>query len=420
MLPNLFEYQKSSVDFGIKNKYCIFALEPGLGKTVTSLSVAVETGSRALIVCPSYLKLKWKAEIDKFFPGKSTTIFDTAKDIYKVWEEDFVIISYSLLEKADPLFEWADMVIADECHYLKEMKTKRTEAFHRLVYENSIKRCILLTGTPIVNRVYEFYSLIAICNYNPKLIESKFLKTFISYVDFANHFSYLKEYEIKRSGRRVKIQQWEGLRNKEELKTWLNNIYISYKSEEVLDLPPYVNIDVPVSFVDMPELLTAFDSFAEKNTNAEVKVKAQAALLKTKYTIDYVKGLLDQVSQVVVYSDHILACEEIAKGLNTTGITGQTPMKLREKMANEFMSGDRRVLVATIGSFSTGIDLYSSFNMVINDFNWVPGMMKQAMYRIRRIGQKNKCFFHRIIGTPQDKIIMKKLEDKMKVIQEIL
>jgi SNF2 family DNA or RNA helicase len=84
------------------------------------------------------------------------------------------------------------------------------------------------------------------------------------------------------------------------------------------------------------------------------------------------------------------------------------------------MDKKRRVLVATIGSFSTGIDLYSSYNMVINDFNWVPGMMKQAMYRIRRIGQKNKCFFHRIIGTEQDKIIMKKLENKMKVIQEIL
>jgi SNF2 family DNA or RNA helicase len=45
--------------------------------------------------------------------------------------------------------------------------------------------------------------------------------------------------------------------------------------------------------------------------------------------------------------------------------------------------------------------------------------MKQAMYRIRRIGQKNKCFFHRIIGTVQDKIIIKKLEAKMAVISQI-
>jgi SNF2 family DNA or RNA helicase len=413
----LFEYQEKTIQFGVAHNYAIYALDCGLGKSLCALETAERTKSKTLIICPSYLKLKWKSEIDKFFPGKTITVFNAAKEIYKVWDSDYVIISYSMLEKSECLFEWADMVVCDEAHYVKEMKTKRTETLHRLVYEHSIKRLLLLTGTPIQNRVYEFYSLIALCNYNPKLEESAFLKKFQSYVHFANHFSFLKQFEIFRGGKKVKVQQWEGIKNQEELKDWIKNIYVAFKSSEVLDLPPYVEIDVPVAFEDMPELLEEFEMLGEKGV--ESTAKSKAALLKVPYTIDYVKGLLENTDRVIVYTDHVLSCEALAKGLHTTPITGQTPMPLRQKLADEFMNGDRRVLVATIGSFSTGIDLYSSYNMVINDFNFVPGNMKQAMYRIRRIGQKNKCFFHRIIGTVQDKIIIKKLEAKMAVISQI-
>lgn len=416
----LYDYQLKTIEYGLAHNYSILGLEMGLGKTLCSLEIAERSKSKTLIICPAYLRLKWKSEIDKFFPGKSITVFNSAKEIYKVWDSDYVIISYSLLEKSDSLFEWADMVIVDESHYLKEMKTKRTETFHRLIYENSISRCLLLTGTPIQNRVYEFYSLMAICNYNPKLEESSFLQKFPTYVHFANHFSYLKQFEIFRGGRRVKVQQWEGLKNKEELKNiWLKDIYISFKSDEVLDLPPYVNIDVPVSYEDMPELLEEFENFNGNVTGVEATAKSKAALIKVPYTIDYVKGLMESVNQVIVYTDHVASCEALAKGLHTTPITGQTNMKIRQQLADDFMSGKIGVLVATIGSFSTGIDLYSSYNMVINDFNFVPGNMKQAMYRIRRIGQKNKCFFHRILGTVQDKIIIKKLESKMAVINEV-
>jgi SNF2 family DNA or RNA helicase len=340
-VPKLFGYQNESVSFGIKNPYCILGLEPGLGKTVTSLTVAEQTNSKALIICPSYLKLKWKAEIDKFYPGRSVIIVNSSKEIEKlpIFDTDYIILSVALVEKAEPLFKWCDMVILDEATTIKEMKTKRTEAFHRLIYEYSIKRCLLLTGTPIVNRVYEFYSLIAVCNYNPQMEESAFLTRFPSYVDFANYFSYLKEFEMMRGGRRVKIRQWEGFRKdrKPELLNYIKDIYISYKSEDVLDLPPYVNIDVPLNYADMPDLLIEFDSFKENYSGAQVSAKAKAALMKAPYTIDYVKGLLESVGQVIIYTDHINSCHEIAKGLNTVGITGETPMKTREIMANEFM-----------------------------------------------------------------------------------
>lgn len=425
MTFELLPYQRETVEFGKRNKYCIYALEMGLGKSFTAIATAMETNSNALVICPSYLKLKWKNEIKKFYPEETVSLFNSDKEFYDLWDTRFAIISYHYIDRAESLFAWADMVIVDEAHYLKSMTAKRTEAFHRLVYENSIKRCLLLTGSPISNRVYELYSLIAICNYNPEILESKFLARFDSYVKFANHFSNLREFDVYRGNRRVKVQKWEGVKNLDELKTWIKDCYIRFKSDEVLNLPPYEEIEIPVSYDDNPELLEVFQKFTEKSddsvTGIDARVKAQAALAKAPFTVEYVQDLIAQEQKVVVYSDHVESCRLIAEKLGVTPITGETPMKLRQKLADEFMtSKDRLVIVATIGSFSTGIDLYSSFNMVFNDLPFVPGTLEQAKFRIRRIGQNKRCLFHYVLGSVQDKKILEILNEKISTIRKVV
>jgi len=413
-------YQRETVDYAKTHPYSIIALEQGLGKSAVAIATAIETNSRTLIVCPAYLKLKWKSEINKFYPGKEITILDKKEHFYFPFDSDFVIISYSFLHVADVLFEWADLVVVDEAQMLKETSSKRSEAFHRLIFENSTKRCLLLTGTPILNRVYEFYSLIAICNYNPKIKESKFLNNFPTYVQFANYFSYLYEREIYRGNKKVKVSQWEGYRNVDELREYLKDCYIRFRSKDVLDLPDSIDIIVPVDSQECPELLDAFNSFAKDNTSVLPAIKAKAALAKAALTIEYVKTLLEQDLQVVVYSDHVEAAETMAKKLGTTAITGKTDMNVRTRMGEYFQSGKLKVLVATIGSFSTGVDLQSGFNMVFNDFPWVSGVLEQAKFRIKRVGQKERCVFHYIVGSAQDEIILNRLEDKSNTIKAVV
>lgn len=422
---SLFElksYQKETVEYGVKNPYFISALQQGLGKSLTSLCIADETKSLTLIVCPSYLMLKWKSEINKFFPEKTVSVLDSDKKFYNLFDTDIAIIGYYFIDKADMLFEWADLVVFDEAHMLKTMNAKRTEAAHRLIYENSTKRLHLLTGTPILNRVHEFYSLITLCQYNPKIEESAFLQKFPTYVDFANHFSNLKEFEINTARGRKTVQQWEGYKNEDELKRWLNGIYIRFEADKVLDLPPFLDIEVPVEYKENPELLEAFEQFSATGENNSImsRVKAQAALAKAPFTAEYAKNLIEQDIQVVIYSDHPEAAKLIAEKLGITAITGETPMHNRQAMADRFQSGEARALSATIGSFSTGIDLYSACHMIFNDPNFVPGNMKQTKARIRRIGQKQRCTFHFIVGSYQDEVIYKKLAEKEKTIQAIV
>jgi intein/homing endonuclease len=309
--------------------------------------------------------------------------------------------------------------LVHNCHYLKEVTTGRTEAIHRYIYENSIKRVYLLTGTPIKNRIEEYYSLISICNYNPKIEFSYFLEKFPEVVSFADHFSYRNEYEIFKGYRKIKIVNWSGLKNEDELKGWLKDIYFTRPAS----YPPVTRKDVVVCDEADFELEMSFNEFVERGSEASVlpQVKSQAAMNKTKYTIAYCKELLSsgEADSLVIYSDHIEPAKKIAEAFGVEAITGQTRPEVRQKMASDFQFKKTQVIVATIGSFSTGVTLTRANNMVFNDYPWVPGDMEQAEHRINRIGQTRHCVYHRILGSPQDRYILETIESKMNTIKKV-
>ncbi len=419
MLLPLDPHQIATVEYALKHPYSIFALEMGLGKSACALATWEKVGGRLLIICPAYLILNWKNEIRKFRgAGPVVAAITSSKAIYNLWDADVAIISYDLAQKAKSYFEWAEMIVIDEATYLKSMKAKRTDAIHKGVFENSTKRVHLLTGTPIKNRVEEYYSLIALCNYNPQLQGPKFLEKFPDVITFADHFSNRREYKINVGYRRVTVVKWEGVRNPEELKSYLKDIYIRFK--DVIGLSPVLYKDIPMADAEEPELLKAFEAFTKENKNISPTLKAQAALKKVPFTAKYVKDLLEEVGSVVVYTDHVQSCLELGKLLDAIPITGQTPMTVRSSVADGFQKGELKVIVATIGSFSTGITLTASNNLVFNDYPWVPGDMAQAVYRINRRGQTKRCVVHRILGSPQDQYILNAIEDKQLTIDKVM
>lgn len=413
--------QETAVEYAIANPYSIIALDMGLGKTLVALETAFRTKSKTLIVCPSYLKLKWKLDIQKFYPDASISVLDRDSEFYHLWDTDIAIISYYYLPKADILFEWADMVVYEEGHYLKNTKAKRSEAAHKLTYENSISRCLILTGTPIENRVYEFYSLLALCNYDPRIEKSEFLDKFPSYVDFANYFSYLKEFDMWVGDKKVKVQQWEGIRldRLDELNKYKKGHYI--RGENNLNIP-FIDIEVPVLYDDNPELLSAFEQFCKDGTLTGVSsdVKAKASLATAPFTADYAKDLIDQGLSVAIFSDHPAAAALIAKKLKTTHIDGGTDMQIRQDQVTEFQNGIRKLIVATTGSLGTGRDLYYAQDLIFNDLPWKPSMEDQVRARTKRRGQLGTCRYHYIYGTMQSHKIRSRLEEKRKTIKVVI
>jgi SNF2 family DNA or RNA helicase len=414
------EYQRRAFDFAIANPYSILALEMGLGKSLVSIAVRESLGGNCLVICPSYLVTNWVAEIRKWVgDGPIITTIKKGSEVYDIVDSDYVITSYDLCQRSEQLFEWADMVILDECHLLKSMSSKRASFIHRVIYENSIKRVHLLTGTPIKNRTQEFYSLLALCNYSPHTPDSQFLNSYPDEISFADKFSYRDEYTILVRGRRVTILKWSGLKNVEELKIYLEGKYLRIKSSDVLDLPPIVFKNVVVGSKPDHKLLEAFKEYmAVDSSRIDPTVKAVSALEKTPQTIKYVLDLIEQTGCALVYTDHVLASEVLAKGLETVPINGNMSAHKRMEMAQRFQSGEGNVLVATVGALSTGVNLTRSSHIVMNDLPWVPGDLQQVIYRIQRIGQEKPCFVHRIFSGPTDEYIAEVLLSKQDTIDK--
>jgi SNF2 family DNA or RNA helicase len=417
--PELRPHQVRALEYCLKNQYVIVGLDPRLGKSRVAIETREKFGLNCLVICPGYLVDNWKIEIKKWVDRPIITTFHRGKDLFDVVDSDYVVISYSLAQKAPWLFEWADMVVLDEAPAIKSMKAKRSQFIHKEIFENGTARVLMLTGTPIKNRVQEFYSLLALTFYNPNTPQGRFLEQYPDEISFADQFSHRQQYVMKVGGRFVTVVQWNGLQNRDELRKWLKGRYIRIRDTDVLDMPPVSTKPVLIRDEEDPELLNAFDSYFSDGEHGSVKpqYKAEAALRKVPFTVNYVKDLLEQKECCLVYSDHVASAEAIAEKFGVEAITGKMPARKRGSLADEFQAGQGKVLVATIGSLKEGKDLFRAHDVVFNDICWVPGDLKQVVNRIRVVGKKTPCTAHRIFGSPQDEYIASVLDEKIDTIE---
>ena len=72
----LFEHQKTGIEFLKKTKKCILADEMGLGKTRQAI-VAAGNDAKIIVVCPASLKINWRREIWSVYPSADIAILQT-------------------------------------------------------------------------------------------------------------------------------------------------------------------------------------------------------------------------------------------------------------------------------------------------------------------------------------------------------
>lgn len=414
-------FQEEGIKFLFSAPYCILGDEMGLGKTFQALAKICNhkfyKSLKTVIICPAYLRGNWGREIEKltkFEKVGSNKNFDQ----YDYLEKTIYVSSYSKLKDIRGLFQKADYVVADEAHYLKNVDSKRSMYFHRYVYEEMPKSLTLMTGTPVENRAVEWYSLFKLINYepgNPRC--DAFIKKFPTKWAYFDHFSNKVKFEV--NGRTV--VKYKGERNVQNVRHIQRGRYLRRLAEECLDLPDIIIKDVLVSHRDDDNLEQEWSDFVSFNKSIDSAAKASSALAKVPFTAKYVQNLYDELGEpIIVFTDHVQSGEELSKLLGCPFISGATPTERRSVLADEFQKGKHPILVATIGSFSTGYTLTISSNGVFNDESWVPGRNAQARKRIHRIGQNKKCVIHRIFGSFQDLKISKMLEEKEKESMAVL
>lgn len=442
---NPYPHQIEGANFALSNFYTMNTDDPGLGKTLQALMAIAKSGKRALVIVPSSLLLNWQEEI-KNCTNLLPYIYDH-RNPEPLWQFDIVLMSYYQLtgpeeakvkkakkgelppvitsQKDERVLPWwervitevdFDFIVIDESHNFKNPTAIRTNAALNVVQKVRPKYLLLLTGTPIKNRLPDFYIPLYMLAMGEK-VTNKITNKYKSMFTFCYHFCHLKQ-----TGRK---QEFIGMKNVDELKTYLVDRKIGRDKDKVLDLPEYIEKMVTVDYKE-PDLEEAFRQFNAGIVGVDISVKAESARLKAPFTAEYSLDLLEQgAGPLVIFSDHrepvgIIADKIRAKGYKVAEIMGGTTPAMKQKIKDSFQAGELDVIVGTIGAMSEGITLTRASHMVFNDFPWVPSSLQQAMDRIRRIGQLNRCVYHFVVGAVADKRIFKLIKDKLKVIKAVM
>lgn len=158
----------------------ILADEVGLGKTIEAGIVIsqywAERKRRILIVAPSSLRQQWKQELSEKFLIPSELLDSKSRNRLldpAIRQPTLVLIcSYEFVQRnEEQLTRSWDLIVADEAHRLRNNwngQAKVAGAVSRVV--RGASKTILLTATPLQNRLEELYGLVSV--FDPEYFHS--------------------------------------------------------------------------------------------------------------------------------------------------------------------------------------------------------------------------------------------------------
>ena len=429
-----------SLQFGI----CL-ADDMGLGKTVQILALLniLKTKARGwanLLVIPASLISNWAQEIKRFTPdikffiahpggkpGKAVKPLDRAS----LDQLDLVITTYSLAQKYEWLqdYKW-NYVILDEAQAIKNPGARQTRAVKKFDARNRI----VMTGTPIENRLSDLWSLFDFIN--PGLLGNpqeftQFTKKLKNSPDgYARLRKVISPYIL----RRLKTDKSviSDLPEKVEMKTFasLSKKQIVLYKEMVQNLRETVaNTDgiqrkgiILSSLMKFKQLCNHPDQYLGTGGFEEEESGKFGRLREICETIH------EKRERALVFTQFREMTEPLKAFLDgifrTSGLLlhGGTPVGKREKIIEQFQ-GNQYVpfIVLSLKAGGVGLNLTEANHVIHFDRWWNPAVENQATDRAFRIGQKKNVVVHKFItkGTIEEKIDMM-LEEKSKLSQDII
>jgi SNF2 family DNA or RNA helicase len=397
----------------------ILADEPGLGKT-NQLLMAAE--GRTLVVAPAMLEDTW-CSTD---PDDLGEIARWRPDMLE--DESIAWVSYSSLcgrgpdkngrmtvPLTTPQPEFAgpwDTLILDESHYVKERKTRWTQAVQSIRTD----QLYMATGTALPNWAHEIFTSLQLLY--PEDARPK--GQFGSYWRWADEWFKVTQNRFNAQARDVGGLQrgltWEDFATGNRLSgRWLRRL----RDDVLPDLPP---LSSQVLHLEMtPEQAKIYrqvrkDLYARiEETGNEIiswsKSGIYAKLLKMTTGIecedeDYPKwgNKISAVRELMVGRTHptLLFCmfrstaRKLYRALSEDGfvpglITGDYTLDQRQTVAKQFRTGDRNVLIGTFGAMAEGLNFTQADTVIFVERDARPSKNEQAVRRIHRFGQERPC-----------------------------
>ena len=408
----------------------LIADDMGLGKSLQAL-LCILSGQyqRVLIVCPSVVKVNWTNEVEKWTEMNASIIYGYKKE-YEV--SDITIINYDLLHaRVDELLaDDYDCIVFDECHTLKNQKAQRTKAAKRLATWPTVKGMIAMSGTPILNRPSEIFTVL----------------NMLKPATFTNYYLFGKKY----CGAIHNGYGWnfDGASNIETsddgVTAPLNHLLKDIMLRRTMDDPrlsdqmpdllqTIVEVDITRSQYDVV-YNTLMDELEHYRTTGSGSIPPGLLLniltdlrhaagnakvdVAVKWAVDYHK---QTGKPLVIFTHHIDVVEAIGYWLDHNAadcvaecITGSTPDKVRQAYIADFQEGKIPFLICSTLAMKEGINLDAADTTLFVEREWVPAHERQAASRVRRISQESDVC-HQVmlsaantVDTHFDKVVSEK------------
>ncbi|KAK2839698.1 hypothetical protein Q5P01_013438 [Channa striata] len=421
---SLMPFQREGVNFAVsKQGRLLLADDMGLGKTVQAICIAAYYKNEwpLLVVAPSSVRFTWAEAFRRWLPSLShdnINVVVKAKDNLRSGLVN--IISYDLLSRMQKPENSFKVIIMDESHFLKNMKTARFKAALPLL--KAAKRVILLSGTPAMSRPSELYPQILAVR--PTL--------FPRFHEFATRYCDAKQVTWG--------WDYSGSSNLGELKLLLEECLMlrRLKSDVLSQLPAKQRKVVTVTIDGINGRTKAALSAAAKKLakGHHNKIEEKEALLvfynhtaeaKLQAIIEYIIDMLEcGREKFLVFAHHKLVLDHITselgkKNISFIRIDGTTPSAERQQLCERFQySTQTCVAVLSITAANMGLTLHSADLVIFAELFWNPGVLIQAEDRVHRIGQTSNVNIHYLVakGTADDHL-WPMIQEKMNVLEQV-
>lgn len=429
---NLRPYQHRGFSWMYKNAKLglgsLLADDMGLGKTlqvITALLKFKQEGMLkkmpALVIAPTTLLSNWKNEITKFAPELRSEIYHGAKRKIEFKNADVIITTYGVVRTDNERLrteKWSAIII-DEAQNIKNNNVAQTKSVKKL--QSSVK--IAMSGTPVENRLSEYWSIFDFAN--PKYLgnETWFDANYAQAIEINQDRKKLDKF-LKITApfilRRVKTDKTviSDLPEKIENNQWCN------LSKEQAAL--YKNLTS-----DLLDKMESSDGMERKGmilkllTSLKQVCNHPFQYLKTKgdaipeqsgkilLLLQLLETIYENNEKVLIFSQYMEAGTILQQvihkhfGKKALQLHGGCSRKERDEMVKAFQCNNLYdTFILSLKAGGTGLNLTSANHVIHFDLWWNPATEAQATDRAFRIGQQKNVMVHRLItkGTLEEKI----------------
>ncbi|GHV72209.1 helicase [Bacteroidia bacterium] len=413
-------YRNSRIGFG-----SIIADDMGLGKTLQVIAIllklkeeiAIDKHHKALVVVPTGLLTNWQAEIEKFAPSLSVHVFHgTARDL-KRCEADIMLTTYGVIRSDVNVLKkqtWQIMVI-DEAQNIKNNNTAQSKAVKNI--PANIR--IAMSGTPVENRLTEFWSIM---DYTNKGYLGT-IKTFKE--DYANPIQVFNDERIATKFRKItapfmmrrmksdktiisdlpdKIEQNQFAQlSKQQVALYQQTMKAAMEEIEGCKATDSQTLFKRQSLV--LQMILALKQICNHPTQFLKNAQFEAALSgKTELLLELLDSIQESGEKALIFTQFAemgkLLQRFIGERFHETPMFyhGGCTIKQRNEMVNRFQHNHAdRIFILSLKAAGTGLNLTAASHVIHYDLWWNPAVENQATDRAYRIGQKKNVMVHRMI-----------------------